>query len=136
MEMNTDLMLNIGVVVLGVGAIGLLWYNGKKKEAFQAIEILVEAAEKKFGGGTGDLKYSYVVSELYPQLPTLIKTLVSADTLREWIEEAVDALQEKLKEEIAETTDTAAEPVNAIENADTATNAVNAPEPNVENTNN
>lgn len=80
----------------------IMWYKGKKRFVLQTIKYLVDYAEKKFGSGTGEIKYAYVVSRLYPELPLIIKLVVSPNMLDKWIEKAVDELQEKLEQEISE----------------------------------
>lgn len=78
----------------------ILYKNGKKAEIFRIVEALVYEAEVKFGSGTGELKYQYVVESIYKFLPSYIKLFVSEKLLDVWIELAVDELQEILKKEI------------------------------------
>lgn len=80
----------------------LLWYRGQKKKVLVLIKYLVDLAEEKFGTGAGEIKYAFVVSRLYPELPLIIKLVVSPNMLDKWIEKAVDELQEKLEQEISE----------------------------------
>ena len=100
MEFNTDLILNIAIVVCVVGAIAALYFSNKKKKAFEAIAYLVDYAENQFGAGNGEYKYNYVITNIYPMLPSLLKNIVSPSTVDKWIEEAVNNLQDELKKKI------------------------------------
>lgn len=62
---------------------------------------LVTEAEREYGGGTGALKLSAVLTELYPKLPALIKMLVSEEHLTDWIEEALTAAKSKWETNVA-----------------------------------
>lgn len=50
---------------------------------------LVTDAEKKFGGGTGKLKRSYVIDELYKRIPDEYKKYVIEDNLDTIIDDAL-----------------------------------------------
>ena len=100
MEFNSDLVLNIAIVVGVVGAVAALYFGNKKKKAFEVIAYLVDYAENQFGAGNGEYKYNYVVTNIYPMLPSLLKNVVSPSTVDKWIEEAVNNLQDELKKKI------------------------------------
>lgn len=102
MEFNTDLILNIAIVVCIVGTIAALYFGNKKKKAFESIAYLVDYAENQFGAGNGEYKYNYVITNIYPMLPSLLKNIVSPSTVDKWIEEAVNNLQDELKKKIEE----------------------------------
>ena len=65
MEFNSDLVLNIAIVVGVVGAVAALYFGNKKKKAFEVISYLVDYAENQFGSGNGEYKYNYVIDYEY-----------------------------------------------------------------------
>jgi flagellar motor component MotA len=98
--MSQAMILNLATIAIVVGAIAFLWYKGKKKQALQIIAILVDSAEKVLGSGTGELKYDFVVSKVYPILSPIARSVISPKTIDKWLEAEVDKLQERLKKEI------------------------------------
>ena len=90
-------------VVLAIAAILLFVAKGKyRKIAKQILLSLVVSAEKKFGGGTGDVKFSYVWEKLYERMPFIVRLLFTADDIANMIEDAVSHMKECLSEEISE----------------------------------
>ena len=98
--MSHAMLINIIVVAIVVLVLILLWYRGQKKIVLRTIKYLVEQAEEKFGSGTGEYKYNYVTTKIYPLLPSIIRALLTAKRLDNWIEIAVDQLEGKLDKEI------------------------------------
>ena len=98
--MDINMIFNIGFVAVIIMLIGVLWFKDKKRDALQIIAYLVDSAEAKFGSGTGPVKYTYVANKLYPKLPSLFRSWVSAKTVDKWIEDEVNRLQERIKKEI------------------------------------
>ena len=92
-------MLTALLGLLGAGAAYLLvlFKNGKKKEIYSIVKKLVDEAEERFGSGTGELKYSFVVERIHSLLPAYIKVFISEKLLDIWIETAVNELQEHLE---------------------------------------
>ncbi len=93
MEDNMIYLFAGAVALCGVIQIFFLFKNGKKYEIFQLVSALVCEAEQKFGSGTGELKYEYVVNKVYQALPWHIRTFISANLLDDFIETAVDNLK-------------------------------------------
>lgn len=52
--------------------------------------VLVTDAEIEFGGGTGQLKRSYVIDELYKRIPDEYKKYITEDNLDTIINKALD----------------------------------------------
>lgn len=97
--MNLDLLLNILVVAFFIGGIGYLLYKGQIRLVKRIILGLVIEAEKVFiGKEKGVYKYHYVVSRIYPQLPSIVRFFITEQRLDEMIEECVDILKEWLQE--------------------------------------
>ena len=85
------------VVVIIVIIVGLyLLRNGQKDVVYQMLFYLVLEAEKAFGGGTGELKYSAVTTWLYERLPTIIRILFTSKQIDAMIEKAVLDMKEYL----------------------------------------
>lgn len=98
-------ILSIGLIILAIALVGYLVYlfkKGKKKEIYSIVKSLVDEAEIKFGSGTGDLKYDYVVGRLYQILPSYIKMFISEKLIDLWIETAVNEMQEFLNKKLEE----------------------------------
>jgi len=74
-----------------------LYYVGKKREAKQIIYYLVHEAEKRFGAGTGDTKYAYVVAQVYPKLPTVVRLFMTEKALDTLIDKSVKELEYRLQ---------------------------------------
>ena len=100
--MELNIIMTIALGLLGAAAVYLivLFKRGKTKEIYSIIKALVDEAEIKFGSGTGELKYQYVVGKLYSVLPGYVKLFISDKLLDTWIETAVDELQEYLEKKI------------------------------------
>lgn len=90
----------LSMLAVAIVYVVLLYKNNKKIEIYKIIQGLVCEAEIRFGSGTGDLKYEYVVNKIYTLLPFYVKMFVSEKLLDIWIETAVDELQEILDREI------------------------------------
>lgn len=86
----------ISILVVAAGYITLLYKNNKKVQLYAIVKTLVDEAERKFGSGTGELKYNYVVKRLYGFMPGYVRLFVSEKLLDLWIETAVNELQEYL----------------------------------------
>lgn len=99
--MTPEIITYSVIAGLGVVAGGFLWYRGKRAEVLRAISRLVELAEEKFGSGTGEIKYDFVIAHIYPLLPAVFRLIVTPAQLDEWIESAVELLQRKIKEKKA-----------------------------------
>lgn len=72
-------------------------YKYKKMELIRKIVLsLVIQAEKSLGAGTGELKYTIVVDQVYRLLPVSIKWLITKREIDDMIEWSVSYLKEYL----------------------------------------
>lgn len=78
----------IAVTVLAALVI-ILAKKGMEREAKAIVLSLVAAAEQRFGGGTGEIKYSAVAAALYERLPSAARILLDEKTISYLIEDAV-----------------------------------------------
>ena len=63
----------------------------EKNIVFKMLFSLVTEAEKQYGNGTGELKLSSVISQIYEKLPSISK-FIPVKTLEKWVDEGlVDA---------------------------------------------
>lgn len=82
------------VVILVVSlALAFLYKNGRRQLVYSIVYDLVVKAEKVLGSGTGELKYQFVVAQLYRRLPLTVRALFTDKELDYYIEEAVKALK-------------------------------------------
>lgn len=87
----------IVVITLILALLGLLRL-GKQDTVKKIILSLVVQAEKALGSGTGDLKYAYVIDNLYDKLPAIVSMLFSKKEIDTMIEQAVAQLKKLLSE--------------------------------------
>lgn len=80
---------SILLVICTCTALGILYFRGQKKIVYKILYSLITEAEKQFGGGTGELKQAYVIENVYNTLPAAIKSLISADRLARWVDNAL-----------------------------------------------
>lgn len=80
------------LLVLAAGA-ALVWFacKGNKSVVMWMLYALFTEAEKSPGRGTGSHKLATVVEAIHPKLPSVIKALITADTLERCVEEALAA---------------------------------------------
>ena len=84
-------------IVLIVGAI-VLYRFGCVKEAKMILLHLVSEAEERWGGGTGEIKFSEVACRLYEILPQAARYVLSTKTIASLIENAVEQMKAILTE--------------------------------------
>lgn len=104
MTLSTEVLITILiflVIVIG-GYLIFLLKVGEREKALLIIKELVDEAENRFGKGTGELKYNYVVERVQAILPAYIRLFITKKTLDRMITIAVDELQEHLEKEIKE----------------------------------
>ncbi len=83
------------IIVLAVlTALTLLATRGKKQIVYKMLLVLVDEAEEIYGSKTGKLKFSYVLEKVYAILPSTIKIFISYNTLKKWIEKALEEMKE------------------------------------------
>lgn len=88
----------ITLVIAAVSAIVYAVFKGNKSVVMRMLFSLVTEAEKNFGAGTGALKLASVIEQVYPKLPTIIKTFITAETLEMWVEDALVLAKKKWEE--------------------------------------
>lgn len=83
------------VIVFVVGCVFLVrrGYENKVKEM---LLYLVCKAEELYGSGTGELKYSAVVTWVYEKLPPIMRLLFTTKQIDQYIEAAVLQMKEYL----------------------------------------
>lgn len=88
----------IAVLALLITAL-LLFFIAKgkyRKIAKQILLSLVVVAEKKFGSGTGEIKFACVVDTFYTRMPAIVQILLTEKDLSNMIEQAVSKMKEVL----------------------------------------
>lgn len=115
-----DLIL---LFVIAIVLVVLAIFKGNKSVVMSMLVSLVTEAEKNFGSGTGTLKMATVIAEIYPKLPTIIKTFITAEKLTKWVEDALIIAKEKWR------TNSSIKAYIESENATVLTNIDEAEEP-------
>lgn len=77
----------------------ILLLRGKKDIAAKIIYSLVTEAEKIYGGGTGSVKFAYVVEKAYSYMPTILKLFITYEGLKKLIEKVLTEAKVKWAEE-------------------------------------
>lgn len=98
-EFLANNIANIIAALACVGVIILLWVGFKgryRAKAKQMLLSLVMAAERQFGGGTGELKFAYVSQKLFEIMPGIFQVFFTVEDIAGWIEEAVAKMKEYL----------------------------------------
>lgn len=95
--MYDNIYIIIALVLL-ICYFAYLYYTGKKKELKALIYSMVILAEKTFGDKTGEYKYDFVIGRIYPLIPAPLKLFITEKMLDNLIEEAVQKLKERLKD--------------------------------------
>lgn len=90
---NWDSIL-AALAVIVVAIVGVV--KQEKSIIFKMLFSLVTEAEKQYGAGTGELKLSSVVSQVYEKLPSVSK-LIPVKTLEKWVDEALVEAKAKWK---------------------------------------
>ena len=95
--MTDTIMISAMLAVLGIGVF-LLYRFGCVKEAKAILLHLVAEAEARWGGGTGEIKFSEVSARLYEKLPMAARYVLSEKAIAALIEHAVEQLKGVLSE--------------------------------------
>lgn len=90
---NWDSILAAAVII---ASIFFAVVKQEKAIIFKMLYALVTEAEKQYGGGTGELKLSSVVAQVYEKLPSISK-FIPVKTLEKWVETALVEAREKWK---------------------------------------
>lgn len=86
----------LGILIMAVAIVSVLYlyYNGKKDYLRKVVLNLVREAEDLLGRKTGELKYAYVVNEVYRRLPKILTAFISKQFLNDLIEDGVYILKD------------------------------------------
>ena len=87
------------VILVFVVTLVILAIRGKKDIVAKILYALVTEAEKIYGGGTGSVKFAYVVEKAYSYLPAILKVFITYERLKTMIEDALAAAKIKWAEE-------------------------------------
>ena len=87
------------VILVFVATLVILAIRGKKDIVAKILYALVTEAEKIYGGGTGSVKFAYVVEKAYSYLPAILKVFITYERLKTMIEDALAAAKIKWAEE-------------------------------------
>lgn len=90
----------ITLVIAALSAVVYAVFKGNKSVVMRMLFSLVTEAEKNFGAGTGALKLASVIEQVYPKLPTIIKTFITAETIEKWVEDALVLAKKKWEENL------------------------------------
>lgn len=85
-----SILAALGVIAIAIFAV----VKQEKAIIFKMLYALVTEAEKNYGSGTGELKLSSVVSQVYEKAPT-IASVIPVGTLEKWVNEALEKAKEK-----------------------------------------
>lgn len=93
----SDFIKNYGLLVFlliaVVGIIVVLLHSKYKAQVKQCLLALVYEAEKKYGGKTGDIKFSDVAKSIWELLPSGAKLIISTKLIATLIDAAVEELK-------------------------------------------
>lgn len=78
------------VVVAFLAVVVVLIKRGETKILKQILFNLVTQAEKKFGSGTGSLKYAAVADWIYQRIPAVLKLLFTSSDIEKMIEATLE----------------------------------------------
>ena len=88
---NWDSILGaLAIIIVAVLAV----VKQEKAVIFKMLYALVTEAEKQYGSGTGELKLSSVIAQIYEKAPAAVK-VIPVSTLQSWVEEALEMAKEK-----------------------------------------
>lgn len=80
---------SILLIVCACVSLGILYFKGQKKIVYKILYALITEAEKQYGSGTGELKQAYVIEKIYNAIPTVLKSVISAERLGKWVDDAL-----------------------------------------------
>ena len=90
--------LEIITAIVFVAGMIFLYVRGEMKIFNKILYLLITEAEKQYGGGTGELKLAYVISQSYEKLPKVIRAFITLATLTKWINDTLTYAKEKWAE--------------------------------------
>lgn len=87
-------------ITIFAGAIFTLYVTGQRSKIRAKVIELVEEAEKQFGGGgTGEIKYQYVVDQINKYIPKNAKPFITDYLIDQFIKDSVYALKDKIDDD-------------------------------------
>lgn len=95
----TENLGSIVVIFAVLIAVVVLFFIAKgkyRKTAKRILLYLVVAAEQRFGGNTGEIKFSYVAEKLHEKMPFVVQILFTEKDIANMIEEAVIKMKKYL----------------------------------------
>lgn len=113
MEINKIVALIVGAII-AVIIIAYLVINQKKNILEWLLKMVIEA-EKKLGGGTGELKLRTVYDWFIEAFPA-VSAFVPFSVFSAWVDVALDAMEELLKKNKQVKTYVTGEGVKQLEN--------------------
>lgn len=103
-------IVTVLICLIALGALILLTKSKYSAVAKRILLSLVVAAEEKYGGGTGEIKFSYVAEKLHDKLPLVAQLVLTERDISTLIEDAVAKMKDYLSENTIE--------LNAVWNED------------------
>ena len=93
LEMITGFLLtniwSVGVVVIFIVAMGMMWFNGYKKNVALVCLELIAISESRFSQGQNMVKLNAVIDGIYNQFPVIVKIFVTRERLIVFINKIV-----------------------------------------------
>lgn len=90
---------SILAILVFASSLMFLAIRGKKDIVSKILYALVTEAEKIYGGGTGSVKFAYVVEKAYSYLPAIFKVFITYERLKLMIEDTLATAKIKWAEE-------------------------------------
>lgn len=86
----------LDILFIAITIVGMmyLYFNGKRDFLRKVVLDLVREAEDLLGRKTGELKYAYVVNEVYRRLPKILTVFITKEFLNKLIEDGVYILKD------------------------------------------
>lgn len=103
-HLHFESIVTVLVCLVVLGVLILLLKSKYSAVAKRILLSLVVAAEGKYGGGTGEIKYSYVADKLHEKLPLVVQLLFTERDISRMIEDAVTNMKEYLSEKTIDLT--------------------------------
>jgi len=93
--MTSEMIYGIATLIVAV-ILFVLARVGYKRQVSEILFYLVVLAEKQFGGGTGEIKFSAVTTWIYEKMPIALHLLFTQQEIGNLIELAVTRMKDYL----------------------------------------
>lgn len=93
--MTSEMIYGIAMLIVAV-VLFIFARVGYKRQVSEILFYLVVLAEKQFGGGTGEIKFSAVTTWIYERIPIALHLLFTQQEIGNLIELAVARMKEYL----------------------------------------